>query len=148
LGNLPGATDSKLWSESLDVPEESKPIIYVVDDDESVRRALKRLFRSAGMDVRVSESGRRFLDSEFTEENACLVADVKMPELGGLELQQELIDRGSELPVILITGFDTEETRAQAKKMGVAAYFRKPVDDQALLDAIRWALSKRPPKSS
>lgn len=128
------------------MPEEKKPIIYVVDDDDSVRRALKRLFRSAGMDVRVSESGRQFLDSEFTEQNACLVADVKMRGLSGLELQQNLIDRGSELPVILITGFDTEETRAQAKKLGVAAYFRKPVDDQALLDAIQWALSKRSPE--
>jgi FixJ family two-component response regulator len=145
---LLGATEKKPESGSLGVSEDSKPIIYVVDDDDSVRRALKRLFRSEGMDVRVSESARQFLDSEFTEQNACLVADVRMPELSGLELQQKLIERGSNLPVILITGFDTEETRTQAKKLGVAAYFRKPVDDQALLDAIRWALSKRPPKSS
>lgn len=127
--------------------EESGSIIYVVDDDDSVRRAMKRLFRSEGKDVRVFESARQFLDSKFTDRNACLVTDVKMRGLSGLELQQKLIDRGSELPVILITGFDTEETRAQARKLGVAAYFRKPVDDQALLDAIQWALSTRSSKS-
>jgi FixJ family two-component response regulator len=108
---------------------------------------MKRLFRAEGKDVRAFESARQFLDSKFTDRNACLVTDVKMRGISGLELQQKLIDRGSELPVILITGFDTEETRAQARKLGVAAYFRKPVDDQALLDAIQWALSTRSSKS-
>jgi FixJ family two-component response regulator len=93
------------------------------------------------MEVRPFESAQQFLDSDFTGENACLIADVKMPGMDGLELQQKLVEDGTDLPVILITGFDTEETRALAKQLGAAGYFRKPVDDRALLDAIKWALS-------
>jgi FixJ family two-component response regulator len=129
------------------VPVEAESIIYVVDDDPSVRRALGRLLRSAGMKVRPFESAEQFLDSEFTDENACLVADVRMPGLSGLDLQKRIVERGAVLPVIFITGFDTEETRALAKQSGAAGYFRKPVDDQALLDAIRWALSQKSPTS-
>jgi FixJ family two-component response regulator len=95
------------------------------------------------MEVRPFESAQQFLDSDVTKENACLIADVKMPGMDGLELQQKLVEDGTDLPVILITGFDTEETRALAKRSGAAGYFRKPVDDRALLDAIRWALSRR-----
>ncbi len=122
---------------------ETEAIIYIVDDDAPVLRALGRLLRSAGMDARPFECARKFLDSEFTDQNACLIADVKMPGMDGLELQQELVESGADLPVILITGFDNDETRALAKASGAAGYFRKPVDDQALLDSIRWALSRR-----
>jgi FixJ family two-component response regulator len=96
------------------------------------------------MRVESFESASRFLESPFSEQNACLIADVKMRGHSGLELQQMLTARGSSLPVILITAFDTDGTRAQAKKEGVAGYFRKPVDDQALLDAIHWALESAP----
>jgi FixJ family two-component response regulator len=125
------------------VPDETEPIVYVVDDDVSVRQALKRLLSAENMKVQVFESAQELLDSEITDRNACLVADIKMPGLTGLELKQKLVDRGSELPVILITGLDTDETRAEAKRAGVAGYFRKPIDAQALLDAIRWALSRQ-----
>ena len=118
------------------------PIIYIVDDDNSVRRALERLVRSSGMSPRVFSSAREFLDSDYTDEGSCLIIDIKMPGLNGLKLQQELSNRGSELPVIFITAFDDEETRNRAKEGGAAGYFRKPVDDQALLDSIKWALSR------
>jgi FixJ family two-component response regulator len=123
---------------------QTEPIVYIVDDDKSVRQALKRLLRAEGIDVQVFESARHFLASNFTDQNACLVTDVKMCGLSGLELQQKLIAMGSMLPVILITGLDTEETRARARESGIAGYLRKPVDDQALLDAIHWALSRHP----
>ncbi len=122
---------------------ETGTTVYIVDDDVSVRRALGRLLRSVGMDARSFGSAQEFLDSDFTDRNACLIADVKMPGLDGLELQQKLVESGTNLPMILITGFDDEKTRALAKASGAAGYFRKPVDDQALLDAIRWALSRR-----
>ena len=125
------------------MPETKKPLICIVDDDDSVRRALKRLIHSAGMDVRTFASADEFITSRPEEKNACLITDVKMSGVTGLELHQKLIDLGSRLPVIYITAFDTEEIRAQAKSAGGVGYFRKPVDDQALLDAIRWALSRR-----
>lgn len=122
--------------------EETKPIIYIVDDDESVRRAMKRLISSMDMDVKTFASGRKFLDSEYRSQNACLIVDIKMPGMSGIELQQKLVAQGSKLPVVFITAFDTAKIRGEAKKAGAVGYFRKPVDDQALLDTIRWALSK------
>ena len=124
--------------------EEKKPIIYMVDDDESVRRAMKRLISSMGLDVQTFPSGREFLDSDYRDQNACLVVDVKMPDMSGMELQKKLVAKGSKLPVIFVTAFDTNEIRGEAKKAGAAGYFRKPVDDQALLDSIQWVLSNHP----
>ena len=123
--------------------EDTKPIIYIVDDELSVLRAMKRLILSMGMNVKAFLSSQEFLDSEFRDLNACLIADIRMPDIDGLELQQKLLARGSKLPVIFFTAFDTEKTREKAKKAGAAGYFKKPVDDQALLDSIQWALSNR-----
>ena len=123
-----------------------RPQIYIVDDDDSVRRAMKRLFRSAGMEVRTFASAQEFLDFEYIDQNACMVIDIKLQGMSGLELYDELQARGSDSPVIFITGFDSPETRDQAKKAGAAGYFRKPIDDQALLDSIQWALTKQIPK--
>lgn len=125
-----------------------KPIIYIVDDDESIRRAMQRLFRSVGMDAQVFASAQEFLDSEHRNRNACMIVDIKMPGMSGLELQEVLLASGSQLPVIFITGFDSPETRDQAKKAGAAGYFRKPIDDQALLDSIQWALTRQTDKHS
>jgi len=126
------------------VGEETRPIIYIVDDDESVRRAMKRLFSSIGIDAQTFASGREFLDADYRDQNACLIVDVKMPGMSGLELQKKLVAKGTKIPVVFITAFDTEEIRSEAKKTGAAGYFRKPVDDQALLDSIKWALSNQP----
>lgn len=122
--------------------EKTKPIIYIVDDDKSVLRAMKRLILSMDMDVLTFGSSEEFLDYSHKEQNACLIADVKMPGIGGMELQQKLLTKGSKLPVIFITAFDTEGIRNEAKKAGAEGYFQKPVDDQALLDSIRWVLSR------
>ena len=121
------------------------PVIYIVDDDESVRRAMKRLIRSAGMEAQTFASAHKLLDFELRKHNACMIVDVKMSGMSGLELQDELRAKGSDLPVIFITGFDTPETRDQAKKSGAAGYFRKPIDDQALLDSIQWVLIRQMP---
>ena len=125
-----------------------KPVIYIVDDDDSVRRAMQRLIRSAGMEVRAFASAEEFLDFECIDQNACLIVDIKMQGMSGLKLYDELRAKGYDLPVIFITGFDTPETRNEAKNAGAAGYFRKPIDDQALLDSIEWALAKRPPKKT
>ncbi len=123
-------------------PEEIKPVVYIVDDDVLVRRAIQRLIRSVGLEAWTFATAREFLDYGFRDEHACLIADVKMPGLSGLELQQKLLARGYELPIIFITGYDTEQTRELAKRSGALGYFCKPIDDQALLDTINWALSR------
>ena len=123
--------------------KQEKPVIYIVDDDKSVRRAMKRLIRSAGMYVRTFESAQGFLDFKYRNYNACIIVDIKLQGKSGLELQEELRSMGSDLPVIFITGFDSPETRYQAKKSGADGNFRKPIDDQALLDSIHWALAKQ-----
>ena len=118
------------------------PQIYIVDDDASVRRAMERLIRSAGMEVQAFASAQEFLDFEYSNQNACMIVDIKLQGMNGLELQNELSARGSDLPIIFITGFDSPEIREQAKKAGAAGYFRKPLDGQALLDTIQWALAR------
>jgi len=123
--------------------QEKKAIVYIVDDDDSVRGAIERLIRSAGMEAQTFASGGDFLKFKFRDQDACLVSDVRMPGMSGLELHRKLIERGSKLPVIFITGFDNEETRSQAGKSGAFGYFRKPVDDQALLDTIQLVLSSQ-----
>ena len=120
-----------------------KPIIYIVDDEVSMCRAMKRLILSMGMDVETFSSGLEFLNSDYKEQNACLIADIKMPGMGGIELRKKLAANGSKLPVIFITALDTENIRDEAKKVGAAGFFQKPVDDQALLDSIQWALNKK-----
>lgn len=123
------------------MPDEPKMLIYVVDDDASVRQALKMLLTSANMEVRTFEQAKDLLKCEFREEKVCLIADIKMKGLGGIELQQELAKRGIKIPTIFLTAVDSNEIRQQAKQAGAAGFFRKPVDDQALLDTIQWALS-------
>ena len=116
-------------------------LIYLVDDNTSVREAIEMLLIASGMTVETFEQAEDLLKCELREKDACLVADVRMPGMSGLELHQELIERGFKLPTIFITGYDTPETRRRAAQSGVFGYFRKPVDDQALLDTILLALS-------
>ena len=117
------------------------PAVYVVDDDEDVRRALARLIRSAGMDVRVFASGEEFLEAAPPPEHACLVLDIRMHGMSGMDLHRELIRRGPNIPVIYVTAHDSQEARSEAHSIGAVGYFRKPVDGSALLDAIAWAVS-------
>jgi FixJ family two-component response regulator len=102
---------------------------------------MKRLIRSAGMEARTFSSAQEFLDLQSVNQHACMIVDIKLQGMSGLELHDELRTKGLDLPVIFITGFDSSETRNQAKKAGAAGYFRKPLDDQALLDTIQWVLS-------
>jgi FixJ family two-component response regulator len=116
--------------------------VYIVDDEPSVCTAYARLVRSAKMQPRTFASVEEFMQAEFTDENACVISDVQFPGTSGLDLPLLLSRAGRQLPVIFVTAHDTPETRDRAQRIGAAAYFRKPVDDQALLDAIAWALSR------
>ena len=123
------------------MPDETKILIYVVDDDISVRQALEMLFISADMKVLTFKSAEDLLKCKLRVEKTCLITDIKMKGLSGLELQQQLTQRGIKIPAIFLTAFDSNESRQRAKKVGAAGYLQKPVDDQALLDTIKWALS-------
>jgi FixJ family two-component response regulator len=123
------------------VPDETKILIYLVDDDASVRKALTMLFMSADMEVKTFEAAEDFLKCQLREQNTCLISDIKLKGLSGLELQRQLAKRGIKIPVIFLTAFDSNEIRQQAKQAGAVGYLRKPVDDQALLDTIHWAIS-------
>jgi FixJ family two-component response regulator len=122
--------------------------VYIVDDEPSVCTAYARLVRSAKMQPRTFESVEEFMHADLSDENACVISDVRMPGTSGLELPALLARAGRHLPVIFVTAHDTPETRDIAQRAGAAAYFRKPVDDQALLDAVAWALSGQPDNPS
>ena len=114
-------------------------MIYIVDDDQSVRTNLARLMRSAGFSARTFASAEEFLASTEPLESGCLLLDVTLPGLSGLQLQAELNKRGIRLPVIAVSARDDSETSETARRLGARCFFRKPVDDQALIDAIHWA---------
>jgi len=115
-------------------------MIAVVDDEEPIRKALTRLLRSAEMDVAAFPSGSEFLDALETHRPDCVVLDLHMPLMNGFEVQAWLA--GAKVPVVIITGHDSVETRDRALAGQPVAYLRKPVDDQLLLDAIALALGQ------
>jgi FixJ family two-component response regulator len=119
----------------------NKPTIYVVDDDPSVRRGFGRLLRFAGFATQTFASAEEFLGTQLRD-HACVIADVRMPGMTGIDLQKRLRVMDSVLPVIAVSAEDDPATRQQAHALGASAYFRKPVDGQALLDAITWALAE------
>jgi len=116
-----------------------KTTVFVVDDDPSVLKAVDRLLRSAGLSVRTFDSPEACLAAGLPGCDSCLVVDYRMPGMTGFDLVRELRRRGADPPFIVISAHDDAEARRQARELGAAAYFRKPVDGQALLDAIAWA---------
>ena len=116
------------------------PIVYVVDDDASVRESLSSLMRSAGMAVEVFASPFDFLAKEKLGDLSCLVLDVRMPGLDGLALQQRMTTLGVEIPIIFITGHGDVPVAVRAMKAGAIDFLNKPFDDTDLLDAIAVAL--------
>ena len=119
-----------------------RTMIYVIDDDESVRRSFGRLFRSADLDVETFSSAEEFLRGPRRKENACILIDIRMSGSTGFDLQWNLASNGIQTPVIVVSASDDAQTRERAREQGAVSFFRKPVDDQALIDAIHWAIGK------
>ena len=117
-----------------------KPLIAVVDDDSSLRESTQLLLRSAGYRAEVFASAREFLDSPRIDETACLLLDVRMPGMDGLELQRFLNDAQRQIPIIFITAHATDNAEQRARKAGAVDFLRKPVNDEKLLSAIQTAL--------
>jgi FixJ family two-component response regulator len=116
------------------------PLISVVDDDDSVRESLRALLRSVRFVVEVFASAEEFLSSDRLRETDCLILDVRMPGMSGLELQRRLVVRHPEMPVIFITAHGDEELRSRALKGGAVDYLLKPFSEEALLNAVQTAL--------
>lgn len=114
--------------------------IFVIDDNASVRRALGRVMASAGLKFVSFESADQFIATADLSEGGCIVADMTLMGMSGIELKHQLNQTHEHLPLIFLTAHDTWEMRDAARAAGAAAFFRKPVDTQALLDAIKWAL--------
>jgi FixJ family two-component response regulator len=115
--------------------------VFVIDDEESLQRALLRLLNAANFKASAFACVDEFLAASVDYSSACIIADVHTKGTNSLDLPLRLEKRGLNIPVIFITAYDTPETREQVKKIGAAGYFRKPVDDQALIDAIHWAVN-------
>lgn len=115
-------------------------LLSVVDDDEMLRESLPDLLREFGFAARAFSSGQEFLSSDYLDETRCLILDVAMPGMSGLDLQKELKRRGQTIPIIFITGQKDEETRKQAFRQGAVKFLYKPFSDGDLLDAVNAAL--------
>lgn len=119
------------------------PFIAIVDDEEPIRKALERLLRSANLEAEVFASGAAFLDSLASRRPDCLILDLHMPGMTGLHVLRHLKQSGMELPTIVITAHDEPETRVHCMAAGAAAYLRKPLECQILLDAVASATKTR-----
>jgi FixJ family two-component response regulator len=124
-------------------------LISVVEDDQFFRESMRRLMRSLGYTVEAFPSAVDFLASPRVGDTACLIADVHMPAMTGIELYRRLIEAGRTIPTILVTAYPNDVDRDRALTDGVVCYLRKPIDEQNLIRCLRAALtSSEPPKES
>jgi FixJ family two-component response regulator len=143
LGETRSSLGMKDATEHFSKPEDEIseiPPVSVIDDDDSVRRAMERLIRSFGFPVVVFPSAREFLLSSHVRDTVCLILDVQMPHMNGLQLQSHLAQAGCRIPIIFITAHRDERARARALQAGAVDLLEKPFRDDALLDGIRRAL--------
>jgi two-component system, LuxR family, response regulator FixJ len=122
--------------------KECAPVVFIVDDDEAVRSSLRLLLKSVGLVPSALASAREFLDKYDPAQPGCLVLDVRMPEMSGLELQEQLNLKGAVLPVIFITGHGDVPMAVEAMQAGACDFLQKPFRDQDLIDRIQRALDK------
>ena len=127
---------------------EQKPIIYIVDDDPSVRESTELLLKSVGFNVKTFVSAQDFLNANLQEGLGCLILDVRMPGMSGLDLQEKLVSAKTPLPVIFITGHGTVPMSVRAMKAGAVDFLQKPFEEQDLLDAINKAITQQRERKS
>ena len=117
-------------------------VVSIVDDDASVRRSTRRLLRSSGFRAEAFASAEEFLESKSAAKTACLILDLRMPGMNGLELQRRLSENGNPVPIIFLSAQASEEDERSALRSGAVQFLRKPVSKEALLGAIRDALKR------
>jgi FixJ family two-component response regulator len=118
------------------------PLVAIVDDDQSIREATSNLLRSAGWSTATFEDATGFLRSPQRRTIACVVADVRMPGIGGVEMYEELVAAGEGIPTVLITAYPDDSVRARASEAGIVCCLGKPFSPEELLDCVREALAK------
>ncbi len=118
------------------------PTVFVVDDDRAVRDSIQWLVESVGLDVETFDSPKRFLEGCSPDRPGCLLLDVRMPDMSGVQLQEILAKRGFTLPVIVITGYGEVPTAVRAMKQGAVDFVEKPFDDQALVELIQKCIER------
>src|SRR5215469_13839480 len=123
-------------------PQQAMPIVFVVDDDLSVRKSLESLFRSAGLKVRLFASAQAFLSHPSVRAPSCLVLDVSLPDLNGLDLQQRIAQERVHMPIVFITGHGDIPMSVKAMKAGAVEFLAKPFDGDTLLEAVRYAIER------
>ena len=121
---------------------DDRAVVFVIDDDPSMRRSLDTLLRSIGLDVHLFSSAQEFMHAKRPDAPGCLVLDVRLPGMSGLTFQQELMKAGVALPIIFLTGYGDVPMTARAMKAGAAEFLTKPFDEQVLLDAIHAAIER------
>lgn len=119
------------------------PLISVIDDDESMREALQSLLRSVGLRTAIFASANEFLDVDVSSETDCLILDVRMPEMNGLELQQKLVAENKRVPIVFISAHSEADEKEQAIAAGAIDFLYKPFNEDALLDAVSTAISSK-----
>jgi FixJ family two-component response regulator len=131
----------RIWAQTNGMAIQDKPkLLAIVDDDESMRRALQGLMKTVGLQTRAFASAEDFLNSGLLDEIACLITDIRMPGMSGLELQEKLNAEHRRIPTIFITAHGDAKMRLQAMRAGAVEFLPKPFDDDVLLDSVRAAL--------
>ena len=126
----------------MDLNTKGPALISIVDDDESIRKGLGRLFRSVGFDVDGFASAEEFLNSGDLQGSSCLILDLRMPGMGGLELQSRLLAGNCRIPVIFLTANGDEQARAQALKAGAIDFVSKPFNEESLIRDVNKAVDQ------
>jgi FixJ family two-component response regulator len=126
----------------MNTAAETKPIVYVVDDDASLRDALERLFRSVGLQAKTFASAPEFLRNPLADGPSCLVLDVRLPGLSGLDFQAELLKADIDIPIVFMTGHGDIPMTVRAMKAGAIEFLPKPFRDQDMLDAVQTGLER------
>ena len=132
----------RIDSSEPEASDEARPVVYVLDDDAQARRAIGRLLRTAGYQVDLLGSAQEFLASEAGHRPGCLISDLRLPEVSGMDLFAMLRVSGRRIPIIFITGYGDIATGVRAMKHGAVDFLTKPVDDEELLAAVERALSR------
>jgi FixJ family two-component response regulator len=122
----------------------SEPLISIIDDDRRFRESLRRLLRSSGYAAEAFPSAVEFLASAGIDETDCVIADINMPTITGIELHNRLVESGRAIPMILITAYPDEAVRSRALNDGVVCYLQKPFDEDDLMRCLRLALERKP----